>query len=83
MLVIVWVVPFAAENLAFSFRVQMTVASGSPVKIQVRMNTGGSAVGVVWRLKWSLPKISTAPEKGAEKISEVFFHGLAQLHVLA
>ena len=58
----------------------MTVASGSPVKIQVRVNTGGSAVGVLRRLKWSLPMISTAPEKGEEKTSEVFggfFHELA------
>ena len=48
-------------------RVQMTVASGSPVKTQVRVNTGGSVMGVVWRLNWSGPVMAGAPEGGAEK----------------
>ena len=43
-------------------RVQVTVVAGPPVEIQVRVNTGGSAVGVVWRLNWSGPVMVGAPE---------------------
>ena len=47
-------------------RVQMTVVAG-PVKTQVRVNIGGSAVGVVWRLNWSGLVMAGAPEGGVEK----------------
>ena len=47
-------------------RIQMTVVAG-PVKTQVRVNTGGSAVGVVWRLNWSGLVMAGAPEGGVEK----------------
>ena len=53
-----------SDNMLVS-RVQMTVASGSPVNTQVRVNTGGSAMGVVWRLNWTV--MAGAPEGGAEK----------------
>ena len=43
-------------------RVQVTVVAGPPVETQVRVNTGGSAVGVVWRLNWSGPVMAGAPE---------------------
>ena len=43
-------------------RVQVTVVAGPPVETQVRVNTGGSAVGVVWRLNWSGPVMVGAPE---------------------
>ena len=43
-------------------RVQVTVVAGPPVETQVRVNTGGSAVGVVWRLNWSGSVMVGAPE---------------------
>ena len=57
-----------SDNMLESLsRVQMTVASGSPVKTHVRVNTGGSVMGVVWRLNWSGPVMAGAPEGGADK----------------
>ena len=45
-------------------RVQLTVVAGPPVETQFRVNIGGSAVGVVWRLNWSgLVTDVTAPEE--------------------
>ena len=46
------------------------------METQVRVNTGGSVVGVVWRLNWSGPVVSTTPEKGKffttnNKVSEM------------
>ena len=42
-------------------RVQVTVVAGPPVEIQVSVNIGGSAVGVVWRLNWTGSVIVTSP----------------------
>ena len=55
-----------SDNIMLS-RLQKTVASGSPVKTHVRVNTGGSVMGVVWRLNWSGPVMCTTPEGGAKK----------------
>ena len=49
-------------------RVQVTVVAGPPVETQVRVNTGGSAVGVVWRLNWSGPVNGCTPEVGKGKV---------------
>ena len=48
-------------------RLQVIVVVGSPVKTQVRVNSGGSVVGVVRRLNWSGPVIITTPKGGTEK----------------
>ena len=55
-----------SDNLILS-RLQVIVAVGSPVKTQVRVNTGGSVVGVVRRLNWSGPVIIITPKGGTEK----------------
>ena len=44
-------------------RVQVIVVAGPPVETQVRLNTGGSAVGVVWRWNWIGTVIATTPER--------------------
>ena len=62
MLVTVGEVP--SDN-SLSSRLQVTVAVGSPVKTQVRVNTGGSAVGMVWRLNWGRP-VTLSAEGGVE-----------------
>ena len=64
MLVTVGEVP--SDNTLRS-RLQVIVAVGSPVKTQIKVNTGGSAVGVVRRLNWSGPVIITTPKGGTEK----------------
>ena len=64
--VLVTVGEVPSDNTFVSSRHQKTVAVGSPVKTQVRVNTGVSAVGVVWRLNWSGPMMLSA-EGGVEK----------------
>ena len=55
-----------SDNTLLS-RLQLIVAVGSPVKTQVKVNTGGSVVGVVRRLNWSGPVIIITPKGGTEK----------------
>ena len=49
-------------------RVQVTVVAGPPVEIQVSVNIGGSAVGVVWRLNWTGSVIVTSPNYNEARV---------------